>query len=83
MKIKKTIFIYYSEYNDYVQFFIKEGDYRHLNNVYVNGIGEENLQEELSNIIFDNEGELCVKMLSDFPINEVEKNIAVITCGFV
>ena len=67
------------------QFFVKEGDYSHLNGVYING-SEEKLMDELNDILFvdvETSGDYKVKFLKKFPVNKVTKDTKVIVVGFL
>jgi hypothetical protein len=65
----KTVVIWDSMGQDNVKFFIVEGDYSHLNNVYINS-GETEKEDELEALMsYDNEGKTKHEMLSEFPLN--------------
>lgn len=76
----KTVFIYDEEL---VKFFILEGDYRHLDGVYLNSVQDIKKQEELDNLIYSENGGEKVTILEKFPIEEVIHGAYVITVGFL
>ncbi len=77
----KTVVIY-SEVGDIPKFFVHDEDISHLNNIYINSDDDENLRDELANIVYNSEGDYIVKMLSEFPIQEVLDGAKVIVAGF-
>jgi hypothetical protein len=86
MKIQKqnqrTVFIYNETT---IQFFVVDGDYSHLNNVYINYIGSEDFQNQLIKILFtENEFDHTYKVhfLDDFPVEEVINGAKIIKCGY-
>lgn len=80
----KTIMIY-DEGCQAIEFFVLDGDYSHLNRVYINDWAcNENLQDELSSMLYDSEtGERILEGSELFPVHLVEKDTIVIVTGFV
>jgi len=79
----KTVFIW-DELQGELQFFVVEGDFRHLNNTYINSVEDEDKQDELNKILaYDNEGKPEVTMLTEFPIQEVKDGAYVVVAGFL
>jgi len=79
----KTIFIYDQCGQATVSFFVLEGDYRHLNNVYVNSLEDEDKQQEILNLIYNEEGTVNVEMLQNFPVEEMRQPCYVVVVGFL
>lgn len=79
----KTIFIYDQCLIAPISFFVKEGNYSHLDNVYINESDNENLIDQLNDILFDAEWEYKIEFLDKFPTEEVEKDTKVIIVGFL
>ncbi len=77
--------IIFSDFQNSPVFFVVDGDYSHLNEVYINEATDNpELQDELSDIT---EG---LEALEDFPVGlfyqeycESPESIKVITCGFI
>lgn len=88
----KTILIY-DQLDAGLKFFVIEGDYSRLNNVYINGIIEgtkkaqkanEKLQDELEKLIYGGGGEILLPHTSDFPVDVLKREDAiVIKAGFL
>jgi len=79
----KTVFIW-DELQGELQFFVVNGDFRHLNNTYINSVEDEDKQDELNKILaYDNEGNPEVTMLTEFPIQEVKDGAYVVVAGFL
>jgi hypothetical protein len=77
--------IIFSDFQNSPVFFVVDGDYSHLNEVYINEATDNpELQDELSGLI---DG---LEALEDFPVDlfyqeyrENSESIKVITCGFI
>lgn len=68
---------------DPIQFFILEGDYRHLNGTYINSIEDNDRQEELNNLLaYNDRGVPKVEMLEKFPLPLWPDDV-VIVAGFL
>lgn len=79
----KTVFIW-DEMQGEMKFFVVEGDYRHLNNIYINGSDDDNLVDQLNEVIdYDAEGNPKVIMLTEFPVQDVKDGAFVIVAGFL
>ena len=85
----RTIFIYDQCCQDDVKFFILDGDYSHLDGIYINAVYDndndnekEQKQDELNALLFDNEGQLKQSLIDSFPVAEINKMDKVITVGF-
>lgn len=80
----KTIVIYDQLLEQPVKFFVLEGDYTHLDNVYINSAnGDEALMDEVQNIVYDEDGRCKITMLDAFPVLDRAVSYAVIVCGFI
>ena len=89
---RKTVIIY-DQLDADLKFFVLDGDYRHLNKVYVNQSVEgtkkvqkaaEKLQDELTNLVYDPKtGATILPVLTEFPIAEVQNGADVIVAGFL
>jgi len=79
-----------------LRFFVVEGDYSHLNGVYLNSCAAKNLDDQLNTLIaYDDCGQPQHKMLDEFPLDEcysynndkgpviTRPDIKVIVCGFI
>jgi hypothetical protein len=70
----KTCFCY-SDFEDLPTFFVLDGDYRHLNGTLINATAPEGTpeetyekrQEELSDLLYDDEGNYLVAALTEPP----------------
>jgi len=77
----KTIFIY-DQLDADIQFFVKEGNYSHLDKLYLNCYTNDvKLDEELSDMLYDDNGLILVELLDDFPI--LEEAFVVVRVGFI
>lgn len=76
----KTIFIYDSCGEEEIKFFVKDGDYSHLDRVYVNAADNEKLIDQLIEILESNP-----KMLKHFPRKTLIANpdAKIICVGFI
>ena len=87
MNIAKTVLIY-AEIPENIRFLVVDGDKRHLEGVFINSytedVRQENLQDELSTLVHDEDGYLRKElMVEKFPTDLVkEGETAVILCGF-
>lgn len=82
----KTIVIW-DEYDAEIKFFVLEGNYSHLDNVYINGLhSSERKQIELYNLVYDEDTDLPkIAMSKEFPIEHCAKRelLCVIVAGLV
>jgi uncharacterized membrane protein YheB (UPF0754 family) len=89
---RKTVIIY-DQCEANVTFIVLDGDYRHLNRIYVNQVvgktkkeqkAAEKLQEELCDLIYHPKtGDTLVSLLTEFPLAEVQNGADVIVAGFL
>lgn len=60
----KTAIVYF-EVPEYVRYFVVDGDYSHLHEVYVNSVNsDEKLQQELNDLVYGSDGYVQLKMLT-------------------
>lgn len=82
----KTVFIYDQCGESDISFFVKDGDYSHMNKTYVNSIhADRKIEQELLDMLFDESGEPVTdtKFLKDFPTKEVALGALVVIVGFL
>jgi len=83
----ETVFIWDTIGMESIQFFVMDGDYSHLNDVYINAVGNpEDMtdQEELHNLVYNENGYTKPDlMLDNFPCEAVANGAIVIVCGFL
>ena len=60
---EKTLFLYDRQGEGKNFFFELEGNYSHLDGVYINGCYDEDLTDELMKLLFDEAGEFIVEPL--------------------
>lgn len=86
-KVKKTVMVYDQVGYEKIKFLVLNGDYSHLDRVYVN-YSPERLSNELCNLIYDQQGEFKegIECSINFPshLGDEIKNgeCVVIVCGF-
>jgi len=83
----KTIFIYDQCCQEDIKFFVLDGDYSHLDKIYINESSdteeEEQKQDELNALLFDpDNGQFKLLLIDSFPIDEINKDNIIITVGF-
>lgn len=93
MGMKRKTVIIYDQLDAVVKFFVLDGDYRHLNNVYINQCdgktkkeqkAADDLQDELCNLVYDPKtGEVLLPVFTKFPIEAVQNGADVIVAGFL
>lgn len=67
-----------------VKFFVVDGDVTHLNHKYCNSSNVSEADgDEISNLVYDEDGKQVRKFLSEFPTQAVLDGAAVIVCGFL
>ena len=79
----KTVIIWDSCGEDDIKFLVVQGDYIHLDGVYLNSNATAAQEDELNDLVMD-EGQMR-KMSDEFPLREFStslSNIQVIVCGF-
>lgn len=81
----KTILIYDQCGERPIEFYILDGDYTHLDGIYVNHSNhDENLRDELANLLYDEQtGDSLLTPETNFPTYEVKKGALVIVAGFL
>lgn len=81
----KTVFIYDDQSaTEPIKFFVAEGDYSHLNKVYINASDNQYKVDELNSILFDDTWNYKVNLLKEFPVHDFNPNIdKVIVVGFI
>lgn len=85
----KTVVMYCDTGYIFPKYFILDGDYSHLNNVIVNTEPnteeDSRLQDELSELLWDVNGNILVSMVDELPVKEIfscPDNICLIKVGF-
>ncbi len=87
----KTVLIY-DQLDSSLKFFVLDGDYSHLNGVYINQYVEDEKaqkatdtkQDELTDLIYVPEtGEFKHSALDEFPTQAVREGATVIVAGFL
>jgi len=87
--IMKTIVIWDTCCESNIQFFILDGDYSHLNGLYLNTSPDDKEMEaaldELNELVYgEPDGEYpIVQMLIEFPPMSADENYKVIVAGFL
>jgi hypothetical protein len=68
-----------------LKFFVVEGDYLDLNNIYINEASSktQKKQTKLEKLIYNKDGSYKLEVLESFPINEIKKGARVIVAGFL
>lgn len=80
----KTVMVFDSCGEYPLKFYVLDGDYSHLNNVYINLCPDRNyiLEFELNELLYTESGREKYKYLKNFPVEEVKQGAIVIVCGF-
>ena len=78
----KTVLIFDQCGEQPLQFFVVEGDYQHLDSVYINATDDEALEDELNSLLYDEAGKLKLKPIKGFPYKAVKSGAKVIVVGF-
>lgn len=90
----KTILIY-DQLDADLKFFVLNGDYSHLNTVYMNSVlpdgatkkaqkAHDKLQEELETLMYGEGGDLILPYTSNFPVDVLKREDSiVIVAGFL
>lgn len=81
----KTVIIYDQCGEDAIKFYVVEGDYEHLDGIYVNHSRQpEALRDMLADLFYDREtGQDLLTAEDSFPINAVKDGAVVIVAGFL
>lgn len=84
MQQQKTVIIFDQCGEAPIEFYVLNGDYRHLHGVYINECGDEALTEQLLKLLYDFEGrKLQKKPRNSFPYHAVKAGAFVIVAGFM
>jgi hypothetical protein len=79
----KTVFIW-DEMMGEIRFFVVDGDFRHLDQTYINDSDDEDKLKQLNQVLdYDIDGEPKVRMITDFPTEEVKNGAFVVVAGFL
>lgn len=85
--MEKTVIIYDQLMESPVSFIVMKGDLRKFNGIYINRYtkkrAENDLQEELAKLLYDDDGEAKYKSTRQFPSHEVVAGAHVIVAGFI
>ena len=80
----KTVLIYDQCGQEPIKFYVLEGNYSHLDGVYINEAdSQEHLQDELSNLMYTEKGRVIPMEHGCFPTHEVKNGAPVIVAGFL
>ena len=81
----RTVLIFDQCGAEALEFYVLDGDYRHLAGVYVNSCeGNQKKQDELSDLLYDPDtGEKRKKARHKFPVKAVRAGASVVVCGFI
>lgn len=67
-----------------IQFFVLDGDYRQLSNIYINAGDNQVLEDKLYDLIYDGDGLYVQTPLKNFPSDVFNQtNTVVIVAGFL
>lgn len=67
-----------------VKFFVVDRDVSRFNHKYVNHVDlSDEESEEISLLVYDEEGQQKIPFLAEFPIEAVKNGAQVIVCGFL
>jgi len=83
----KTVIIY-ETFTEALKFYVADGDYSHLDKVFINSIDSDNdKQDELSNLFYDQQTgdftEFAHSGTEEFPVQAVKDGAIVIVAGFL
>lgn len=80
----RTVVIWDNYGAEPVRFFVVDRDLKHLNNKYVNSTDCDMKDwDEISSLVYDDEGKKVIDLLEEFPVDEVKNGAQVIVCGFI
>jgi hypothetical protein len=80
----QTVMIFDQCGQEQVKFAVLEGDYTHLNGIYINSTeNEEEKERELMKLLYEKDGTMLVKLLDFFPVEAVINGGKVIVTGFL
>lgn len=78
----KTVLIWDTLGIQPIKFAILEGDYRHLNDVYVNSTGAKE-EDDITRLMYGDNGECKIELTDTFPVDAVINGAFVIVAGFL
>jgi hypothetical protein len=85
-KVAQTVIIW-DELNADLEYFVLDGDYTHLDRVYINQVTDEDSEkkaDELNELLYNQEdGTFLHKSTQDFPYDAVLNGAKVIVAGFL
>lgn len=80
----KTVLIYDQCGQENVKFAVIEKDVSHLSGIYINNSENDlELEDEISDLLYDKNGESLVELSKEFPVQAVIESAKVIVCGFL
>lgn len=80
----RTVVIWDNYGAEPIRFFTVDRDLKHLNNKYVNSTDCDMKDwDEISSLVYDEEGKKVIDLLEEFPVDEVKNGAQVIVCGFI
>lgn len=86
----KTVMIWDTFGEDHLKFSVLDGDYRHLDQVYLGSAvtkgDPQNLApklEELTSLVYDDDWKEKIPLSQEFPVDAVKDGAFVIVCGFL
>lgn len=82
----KTVIIYDQCGQDEIKFYVLDGDYTHLDGIYINNASQsEALQDELTNLFYDPDtGQELLTPENSFPYSAISRDHAmIIVAGFL
>lgn len=80
----KTVLIFDQCGNEPIQFTVLDGDFKHLQGVYINdACNDEARQQELSDLLYNTQGEYRLHFEDTFPTDAVRNGAEVIVAGFL
>lgn len=82
--MKKTVVIWDTCGLSPICYFVVDRDISHLHQKYVNdSTVSDDICEEVSNLMYDGQGQQIIETTDEFPIDAVKKGASVIVCGFL
>lgn len=80
----KTLVIWDQVGGDDVKMFWLDGDYSHLNRVYINSTESSGIQQdELHKIVYNDDGSYKVQTFVELPLTLDEPGVSIIVAGFI
>lgn len=79
----KTVVIWDNDI-ERIKFFVTEEDMTGMHQAYINGdLTTDEQAGRLNAVVYDKNGDYCVQMLDNFPVEAVQAGAQVIVCGFL